>query len=94
MASPLTLDSTVRIPEDVLFQELHGDGVLLNLKTGMYLGLDSVGRRVFQLLQAHGSLRTVLEKMLDEYDVSEAQCGSDLLALVKDMETNGIVTIA
>lgn len=94
MAPIVTLDSRVRLPEDVLFQELHGEGVLLNLKTGVYLGLDSVGRRIFQLLQDDGALRTVLHRMLDEYDVAEAQCASDLLALVTEMEQHGIVTIA
>ena len=94
MATALTLESTVRIPEDVLFQELHGEGVLLNLKTGVYFGLDAIGRRVFELLQQHGALQPVLDAMLAEFDVAEPQCAADLLALVADMEQHGLVTRA
>lgn len=92
MATPPTLDSPVRANDDVLFQELHGEGVLLNLKTGVYFGLDPVGRRVWQLLQEHRTLAAVLDAMLGEYNVAEAQCAEDLLALVTDMEQHGLVT--
>ena len=51
MATSPTLESRIRINDDVLFQELHGEGVLLNLKTGVYFGLDPVGRRIWQLAQ-------------------------------------------
>ena len=48
-----TLHSRVSVNDDVLFQELDGEGVLLNLKTGVYFGLDSVGARVWQLLEKY-----------------------------------------
>jgi hypothetical protein len=93
MDTAVTLQSTIRIPEDVLFQELHGEGVLLNLKTGVYFGLDPVGRRVWQLLQEHATLRAVLDAMLAEYDVAESQCTTDLLTLVTEMRQHHLVTI-
>ena len=88
-----TLNSPIRVNEDVLFQELHGEGVLLNLKTGVYFGLDAVGRRVWQLLQEQGTLAAVRSAMLAEYDVAEAQCSADLLALVAEMQKHGLVTV-
>ena len=93
MATPPTLESPVRANDDVLFQELHGEGVLLNLKTGVYFGLDPVGRRVWQLLQEHDTLGAVLTALLNEYDVAETECVADLLALVTDMEQHGLVTL-
>ena len=39
----MTLDSIVRVNDDVLFKDLDGEGVLINLKTGVYLGLDLAG---------------------------------------------------
>lgn len=88
-----TLASTIRPAEDVLFQELHGEGVLLNLKSGVYFGLDPVGRRVWQLLDGQTALSGVLSAMLAEYDVSETECARDLLALAADLEQHGLVTI-
>lgn len=33
----------IRIPRDVVFRDLSGEGVLLNLATGTYFELDEVG---------------------------------------------------
>lgn len=89
-----TLDSRIRVNDDVLFQELHGEGVLLNLKTGVYLGLDPVGTRVWQLLETHSLLSEILAALLVEYEVPEERCAQDLVALVADMERQGLVTLA
>lgn len=89
----VSLDSTVRIKPDVLFQELAGEAVLLNLQTGVYLGLDPVGTRIWQLIQSHGSLRKVLEEMLAQYDVAEDRCGADLLKLVEQMQANELLEV-
>jgi len=87
----MTLSSRVKIQEDVLFQELQGEAVLLNLKTGVYLGLNSVGTRIWQLLQQDGSLDKTVEVLLDEYEVSREQLTRDVLDLVAQMGQQGLV---
>lgn len=89
----VSLDSPVRANDDVLFQELRGEGVLLNLKTGVYFGLDPVGRRVWELLQEHQTLGGVLRAMLAEYDVTEPKCTADLMTLVAEMTKHELITV-
>lgn len=91
MAAEISLNSRVRIQEDVLFQELQREAVLLNLKTGVYLGLNEIGTRIWQLLQEDGALSRVVEVMLQEYDVSEDKLTHDLLDLVSQMEKQGLL---
>lgn len=93
MAISPTLNSEIRVNEDVLFQDLHGEGVLLNLKTGVYFGLDPVGTRVWQLLGDHPRLSAIVEALTAEYEIAEGQCAADLLALVADFEKHALVTI-
>jgi len=45
-----TLRDSIIIPDDVLFRELDGEAVLLNLKTGIYFGLNPVATRMWQLI--------------------------------------------
>jgi hypothetical protein len=85
--------SPVRINEDVLFQELQGEAVLLNLKTGVYFGLDGVGTRIWQLLGEHEALSEVVRAMQREYDVTEERCTEDVMALVTRMVDHGLMTI-
>jgi hypothetical protein len=94
MPVEINLNSRVRIQDDVLFQELQGEAVLLNLKTGVYLGLNQIGTRIWQLLQEDGSLSRVMEVMLGEYDVTQEKLAQDLLDLVGQMEKQGLLVEA
>ena len=80
-----TLASRVRVNDDVLFQELQGEAVLLNLKSGVYFGLDPVGTRIWQLFAEHELLSEVAQAVVAEYDVAEDKCSEDLLKLVDDL---------
>lgn len=94
MATEISLNSRVRIQDDVLFQELQGEAVLLNLQTGVYLGLNQLGTRIWQLLQEDGALSQVMEVILREYDVTQEKCAQDLLDLVRQMEKQGLLSEA
>lgn len=87
----MSLDQRVRVSDDVVSRELEGETVLLNLASGMYFGLDAVGTRIWQLLEAQHTLQVVFEKMLEEFDVEEATLRHDLLALVERLSTCGLV---
>lgn len=94
MTQELSLASRVRISDDVIFQKLHEDAVLLNLKTGVYFGLDPVGVRIWQLLATHELLSAVADVVVAEYDVAMDTCATDLLALVRDMERQSLITLS
>jgi hypothetical protein len=94
MTSAPTLSSCVTAGVNVLFQELQGEAVLLDLNSGMYFGLDAVGTRVWQLIAEDGRLEIVLRAMVAEFDVSEEQCTVDLIALVAQLKEQGLVTIS
>jgi hypothetical protein len=94
MPVEINLNSRIRIQDDVLFQELQGEAVLLNLKTGVYLGLNQIGTRIWQLLQEDGALGRVMEVMLQEYDVPQEKLAKDLLDLVGQMDKQGLLAEA
>ena len=89
-----TMTSRVRVNDDVLFQELQGEAVLLNLKSGVYFGLDPVGTRIWQLFAEHEVLAEIARTIVAEYDVAEDRCSADLLALVGDLERQGLVAVS
>ncbi len=89
----LTPDSIVAISPDAMFRDLQGEGVILNLRTGIYFGLDPVGTRFWTLLGKHARLGTIHALMLDQYDVTPEQLWDDLVRLVSDMQRHGLVQI-
>lgn len=93
-ANGVSLASSVRIPDDVVFHDLQGEVVVLNLKTGVYFGLDPVGSRIWQLMREHGSLGNVRQALVDEYEVAEAPCTRDLLEFTARLWEAGLVEVA
>lgn len=81
----------IRIPENVLFNEVAGEAVLLNLETGRYYALNEVGARLWRLLVEHGRLEPVLERMLTEYEVTPDRLAADVDAVLKDLLANGLL---
>lgn len=90
---PANLDSTVTVAKDVLFREVAGEAVLLNLVTGKYFGLDAVGTRMWALLAEHGQIAPAYQALLAEYDVNPDQLQHDLLALVDKLSANELLQI-
>jgi len=87
----ISLDAQVTIPEGILFKDLSGETVLLNLNTGVYFGLDPIGTRIWQLLQNGQSLHQVLTYLLEEFDVNQARCEADLMQLVTSLCEHGLL---
>lgn len=83
----------VQVPKDVLFQEVGGEAILLNLENGKYYGLDEVGTRMWTLLAEHGNPEPVVSAMLKEFDVEEAQLSVDLHGLIAKLAENGLLHV-
>ena len=90
----ITLDTLIEIEEDVLFREVSGEAVLLNVETGNYFGLDQVGARAWTLIREHKALSKVVDLMEAEYEVSRDALWNDLAALAKELSAHGLVRIS
>ncbi len=83
----------VTLAEGVLFQELAGEAVLLNLDSETYFGLDDVGTRMLQVLAASASIGEAQERLLAEYEVEPAVLQADLQALIGELAAHGLVCV-
>ncbi|HKD62988.1 MAG TPA: PqqD family peptide modification chaperone [Candidatus Acidoferrales bacterium] len=72
---------------------LGEEAAILNLKNTVYYGLDSVGARVWTLLQQPRSIGELRDTLLSEYEVETGQCEQDLLALLESMRNEGLIEV-
>ena len=86
-----TLDIHVTVPSRVMFRDLDGEAVVLELDSGRYFGLNETGTRIWLLLHEHGSVEPTLRAMLDEYDVAEDRLRSELLSFVDTLSSQRLV---
>lgn len=88
----LRVSDRFTVNPSVIYRELAGEVVLLNLQSGVYYGLDRVGSRVWQLLQSH-PIDEVCAIMLDQYEVAPEILRSDVTRLVNELSSKGLVSV-
>ena len=90
----VTLDSILVHSSDVLFQEVGGEAVLLDLASETYFGLNPVGTRIWQLLGDGRALQSVRDTLVAEYDAPPEQIEHDLLTLAAQLRDAGLLKAA
>jgi adenine specific DNA methylase Mod len=89
----LSIDSIVVVADTVVSCDLDTEAAILNLKDGVYYGLDPIGAKIWNLIQKPIVLNKVIEKILKEYDVDKERCKNDIFELVEELLENGLVKV-
>ena len=59
------------------FTYIDGEAVMLSLKQGEYYGLDPVGTRIWELLENPVTFSSLIDNLMDEFEVSREECEAD-----------------
>ena len=90
----MTLDTRVTVPEGVMFRDLDGEAVVLELESCRYFGLNETGTRMWLLLREHGEVGPALRVLLDEYDVPEDRLRTELLGFVESLVSQRLLLVS
>ena len=86
------LDTKLSIPPQVMSRLVGDETVLLDLASGMYFGLDDVGKRIWESVAEGQSLGETAAIIATEYEVDEAQAQADLIEFATDLVERGLLT--
>ncbi|MGF7119200.1 lasso peptide biosynthesis PqqD family chaperone [Methanobacterium oryzae] len=89
----LQLESIITTNKNVVSCDLEGEVAMLNMDDGVYYGLNPVGATVWNLIQEPKSVKEVLDKLLEEYEVEEDQCKDDIFSLLNELLDNKLIVI-
>jgi hypothetical protein len=89
----LSPETRIRVADDVLASAFEDEVVLLNLKDGIYYGLEGVGSRVWALVQDPAAVSEIRDALVKEFEVDAETCDRDLRALLKNLVRRGLVVI-
>jgi hypothetical protein len=93
MIDTLSLDSTIAATKEHISCDLSGEAAILNLNNGIYYGLDPVGASVWKMIQEPVRVGEVRDRLLDQYEVEPERCERDLLELLQNLATNGLIEV-
>jgi len=72
---------------------LGDESSILSLKNSVYYSLDPVGTRIWELLRESRSVHSILEILLQEYDVEPERCERDLFAILEKLQQEGLIEV-
>jgi len=68
--------------------------VILDLKAGVYYGLNVVGMRICALLQEPKTVSDIRAAIFGEYDVAVDRCQHDLLARLRGLAAKKLMQVS
>jgi len=85
--------SVVVAAKDQVSCDLAGEAAILNIKNGVYYGLDPVGARIWNLVQEPRAVAEIQNAITNEYDVEPERCARDLLGLLEKLLAEGLIEV-
>jgi hypothetical protein len=85
--------SVVVAAKDQISCDLAGEAAILNVKSGLYYGLDPVGARIWNLMQEPRPVAEIQDAITAEYDVDPERCALDLTALLQKLLAEGLIEV-
>jgi len=89
----ITDNSIIVATRELLCCDLSEGAVILDLKSGVYYGLDDVGTYIWGLIQEPRTMGDITRAVLDEYAVERERCLADLKTLFTDMAERKLIEV-
>ena len=79
---------------DVVFRDLEGEAVILDLASGTYFGLNEVGTRVWQLVDEGRDAAQIVDVVAAEYDADRGTIEEDVARLLDALRARRLIVSA
>ena len=89
----INLENLISRADGKIFREIDGETVILDMESGVYVGLDDIGTFVWSLMEEGISLQNLLNEILLEYDVESQQCLDDLQEFLSELVDGGFIIV-
>ncbi len=87
----MSRNTRVKVNTNLMSCKLDDDAVVLQLKTGVYFGMQEVAARVWDLLCEPRTLEEICSIVTSEYDVDPDACERDLLIFLNELASQSLV---
>jgi hypothetical protein len=88
----VSMQTKLRVADDVVFRNLDGEAVLLSIGSGLFFGLTPVATRIWELIDRGDALSDILATLVAEYDAPASVLEHDLRELAAQLVERRLVT--
>jgi Coenzyme PQQ synthesis protein D (PqqD) len=88
----LSLDAVVVRNSEPITRAVDGELVMLDPRQSRYFALDSIGLRIWDLLEQPQQVDALCRTLVEEFDVSVEACHADVLAFLEQLSDAQLVS--
>jgi hypothetical protein len=89
--APLSPESSIRQCPGFLQAEVDGEIVAMSAEKGTCYGLDAIGTRIWGLIGEFTPIAEICATLMREYRVTPDICEREVLALLEELRSEGMI---
>ncbi len=93
MDDSIAPSATVVVSPHQVSTSLGNEAVILGAEAGQYFGLNEVGARIWELVQKPIQVSAICSALCAEYEVAPDECERDVLALLSQLRSQGLLDV-
>ena len=79
--------------QNLLSTELDQETVLMSIDAGAYYGLEGPARSIWEILETPLTFSALVDRLVEEYQVSPETCAADVEGFLSEMEREGLLRV-
>ena len=87
----MNIDTRLSVPTQVMSRLVGDETVLLDLESGLYFGLDGVGKRIWESIGEGHTLGETAAVIVAEYEVEATVAEADVIDFTRDLVERGLL---
>jgi len=92
-ANKLNPDTILRRAKEIVFQQFDDELLAVDAEASVCFSLNESAGRIWALIEAPTTLRTICTQLCSEYDVDEEICFREVSAVLQQLSQASLVTI-
>ena len=92
MSAEVNLESKFVVPPQVMSRLGGEETILMDLSSGIYFGLDGVGKRIWDAIAEGSNLEEVVTVVASEYEVEKDRAQDDVIEFVGELVERGLLS--
>jgi hypothetical protein len=90
----IEVNTTVVRTEGMMTAPVDNEIVILNMKGNNYISLDSIGRRIWEIIEFPVTVEDLCCRLGQEFEGTREQILSDVQPFLEELEREGLVRVA
>lgn len=78
--------TTIKLTKEINVTDLSGEKVMVDFESGKYFLIKGVGNDIWDMIQEEITAGEIIEKLLQEYEVSEEECEKSVFEFLGKLE--------